>query len=102
MGLIGIRMGLVLKDKPACPQTENASENNAKKQYAYMAYCAMLVNTTGFFILVLAIISKFDDFAAKVRKIFYTTKFCTCLLNSRMSSFMPGLIKTLKRYKVSS
>ena len=41
MGLIGIRMGLVLKDKPACLQTENASENNAKMQYAYMAYCAM-------------------------------------------------------------
>ena len=41
MGLVGIRMGLVLKDKPACLQTENASENNAKMQYAYMAYCAM-------------------------------------------------------------
>ena len=61
MGLNGIRMGLVLKDKPACLQTENASENNAKMQYAYMAYCAMRVNSIGFMILVLAIISKFDD-----------------------------------------
>ena len=61
MGLIGIRMGLILKDKPACPQTEYASENKAKMQYAYMAYCAMRVNSIGFMILVLAIISKFDD-----------------------------------------
>ena len=42
-------------------QTENASENKAKMQYAYMAYCAMRVNFIGFMILVLAIISKFDD-----------------------------------------
>ena len=34
-------LSVVLKDKPACLQTENASENNAKMQYAYMAYCAM-------------------------------------------------------------
>ena len=54
-------VSVVLKDKPACLQTENASENNAKMQYAYMAYCAMRVNSIGFMILVLAIISKFDD-----------------------------------------
>ena len=61
MGLNGIRMGLVLKDKPACLQTANARENNAKIQYAYMTYYTMLEKSIGFMILVLAIISKFDD-----------------------------------------
>ena len=50
MGLIGIRMGLILKDKPICPQTEYASENKARMQYVYMAYCAMRVNSIGFMI----------------------------------------------------